>query len=107
MACEPRYAAVTVGLHQGHDRADGCSLLSDRSRSPSKLDRVDVSAAIEVSSSCWNGRVTKFGDETHMAYATDFRPGEDNGVQGTCPETHPYKVPRLFYEVMVCLVCPR
>lgn len=36
-----------------------------------------------------------------MAYATDFLAGQDNGVQGTCPKSHPYKVPRLFYEVMV------
>lgn len=45
--------------------------------------------------------MTKNGDESHMAYATDFMAGQDNGVQGTCPKSHPYKVPRLFYEVMV------
>ncbi|KAK9895320.1 hypothetical protein P389DRAFT_211927 [Cystobasidium minutum MCA 4210] len=47
---------------------------------------------------CWNGEVKD--DNSHMAFATNRMPGQDNGVQGRCPASHPYKVPRLFYEVM-------
>lgn len=58
--------------------------------------------------SCWNGRIGRNGDESHMRYAPNFRPEEDNGVTTDCTEaSHPYKVARLFYEVMVSVDADR
>lgn len=55
----------------------------------------------DVCRSCWNGRETKGDDNSHVTYGKGFRAYQDNGEATTCPPSHPYKIPRLFMEVMV------
>ncbi|KAI1393151.1 uncharacterized protein F4822DRAFT_1690 [Hypoxylon trugodes] len=47
---------------------------------------------------CWDGKNTDSPDhKSHVAY-----PSSDSGVgaSGTCPSTHPVKIPQVMYEVM-------
>ncbi|KAI1768076.1 hypothetical protein GGR53DRAFT_34626 [Hypoxylon sp. FL1150] len=43
--------------------------------------------------SCWNGELTAADHKSHMAYP-------DLVQDGTCPDTHPYRLVTLFYETI-------
>ncbi|KAH6654844.1 hypothetical protein BKA67DRAFT_566334 [Truncatella angustata] len=50
---------------------------------------------------CWDGKNTDSPDhESHIAYPISGGSDYDVGASGTCPETHPVKIPQVMYEVM-------
>jgi len=54
---------------------------------------------------CWDGIHTDTPD--HMAHVAYARGGSFDANTGSCPESHPVKLPQLMYEVMwdVCAPC--
>ncbi|KAI8633619.1 hypothetical protein F5Y19DRAFT_489080 [Xylariaceae sp. FL1651] len=50
---------------------------------------------------CWDGKNTDSPDhESHIAYPTAGSSDVGVGAYGTCPESHPVKIPQVMYEVM-------
>ncbi|KAI0814596.1 hypothetical protein GGR55DRAFT_686867 [Xylaria sp. FL0064] len=50
---------------------------------------------------CWDGNNTDSIDHmSHVAYPTSLYTDVSVGAYGTCPSTHPVKIPQVMYEVM-------
>ena len=50
---------------------------------------------------CWDGKNTDSIDHmSHIAYPTSSSNAVGVGAYGTCPASHPVKIPQVMYEVM-------
>ncbi|TRX88250.1 hypothetical protein FHL15_010875 [Xylaria flabelliformis] len=50
---------------------------------------------------CWDGKTTDSPDHmSHVAYPTSSYSDVSVGAYGTCPASHPVKIPQVMYEVM-------
>ncbi|KAJ0118420.1 hypothetical protein J7T55_009203 [Diaporthe amygdali] len=50
---------------------------------------------------CWDGKNTDSLDHmSHVAYPSSAASQTGVGAEGTCPTTHPVKIPQVMYEVM-------
>jgi hypothetical protein len=50
---------------------------------------------------CWDGKNTDSADHmSHVAYPTSAYSDGSVGAYGTCPASHPVKIPQVMYEVM-------
>ena len=50
---------------------------------------------------CWDGKNTDSPDHmSHVAYPTPGAGDSGVGASGSCPESHPVKIPQVMYEVM-------
>ncbi|KAH8166225.1 hypothetical protein CIB48_g1986 [Xylaria polymorpha] len=88
-------------LHAGDRRQEQHQLRAPDSQSlPNEMCPGGIRSVITFPT-CWDGKTTDSVDHmSHVAYPTSSYNDVSVGAYGTCPASHPVKIPQVMYEVM-------